>query len=542
MSSSRNDPRCETDPALNEPWIDVLGKALAGGIPRRTALKILAGAALGSVFGVTAGCGSNSNGNLTDLCPNCGTCAEAHIETTTNTATWTACADSCAAATLCKQASSNSEYQHLADYLTQQGFVSMGAPSKQRTQDPTKGDADIVRFLKDGSLDRSLWQLHYTHPQFSSRSADLYYMTDPSNKARAVALVSESENPSYGLYVNTSGQVIQATPPPTPTPTPTQTTQSLLEEQSPSADRSLQIQMGSSEALNISVLPGGDKGSDWPTLPAIPRTDITCTVACAAICVGLGIACKALLPYACGVFFETPPLMAACIFVAEANAYAICGVAATACNGICREKLCTCDPPCKSCEICVGRCWDGCGIQVCCPDGTCCSGGCCGGGCCNPGRVCCNGTCVSTQQIQRTGSILRYQDQVCCPPGQTPCGSTCCDPTKCEGCVNGSCQSTCGSCQTCDNGQCRNCNSSEGCCNGMCSPSVCIRSDGIPCCVPESPTCCGFNCCVPGANCCPNPNGGHFCCPSNQFCCGGNCCASGETCCKGNCYLPGQNC
>lgn len=63
MSSSRNDPRCETDPALTEPWIDVLGKALAGGIPRRRALKLLVGTALASVLGITAGCGTSTTGS-----------------------------------------------------------------------------------------------------------------------------------------------------------------------------------------------------------------------------------------------------------------------------------------------------------------------------------------------------------------------------------------------------------------------------------------------------------------------------------------------
>lgn len=60
MPSSKNDPRCETDPALTEPWIDLLGKALAGGISRRTVLKLLVGTALANVLGITAGCGTSA--------------------------------------------------------------------------------------------------------------------------------------------------------------------------------------------------------------------------------------------------------------------------------------------------------------------------------------------------------------------------------------------------------------------------------------------------------------------------------------------------
>ncbi len=126
MSNNKNVSRCETDAASSEPWIDVLSKALAGEISRRTTLKILMGSALAglaaTVGGSLSSCG-NSN-TPTDLCPTCGTCSECSINTKKNTATCVACADTCAAANLCKQAANNTEYKLLATSLTQRGFVS----------------------------------------------------------------------------------------------------------------------------------------------------------------------------------------------------------------------------------------------------------------------------------------------------------------------------------------------------------------------------------------------------------------------------------
>ncbi len=152
---------------------------------------------------------------------------------------------------------------------------------------------------------------------------------------------------------------------------------------------------------------------------------------------------------------------------------------------------------------------------------------------------CCIPPTLSNQQYIN-GLSLSQQDQVCCPPDQTPCGSLCCDPKKCERCVNGSCQSMCGSCQscvnsscqsmcgscqTCDNDQCRNCNSSEVCCNGECCPGPCCQS--------------GENliCCPSGTSCCPGSSGNVECCGSGSP----DCCTTGEgiaMCCPAGCQYP----
>ncbi len=58
MSPNVGAPPPEAPDSACEPWTDQLSKALATGIPRRTILKLLAGAAFTSMFGLTTACGS----------------------------------------------------------------------------------------------------------------------------------------------------------------------------------------------------------------------------------------------------------------------------------------------------------------------------------------------------------------------------------------------------------------------------------------------------------------------------------------------------
>jgi hypothetical protein len=53
----------------------------------------------------------------------------------------------------------------------------------------------------------------------------------------------------------------------------------------------------------------------------------------------------------------------------------------------------------------------------------------------------------------------------CCSPGAPACGDTCCPPAQfCYACIGGTCQSTCGQCQFCNQGVCEDCG--VGCCGG----------------------------------------------------------------------------
>lgn len=435
MSGSRIDPRCEKDSAVTEPWIDILSKAFAGGVSRRTALKILAGAALASVLGVTAGCGNT----LTDLCPSCGTCTACNVDTTTNTSTCSACTDSCAAKTLCNQASNNSDYKALANYLDNQDFTSNGAPSKQRSQDLTKGDADIVRISQDGSLALTLWQLHYSHPQSANRSADLYYLMNSSNEVGVAATVSEGGNTFYGLYVNSSGQITQKT---LPQPTPSPTTQDSSEEQSLSTFLSPHRQMQSSEIPNTFVSSSPDQGLDLPSIPMIPDVSLTCAAICGLLCGLATAACHSIITAACAPF--VPPTVATgglagvglalCVTYAKYTSGALCGAAAGACASICAEQLCFCWP--RSFSLCHDR--DG-GNPKCCSLE-------------NP--VCCTDICCDADANCCTGI---FGGGFCCRPDQFCCGNNCCDSGKGIGCCGGNC---------CDG----------ACCNNVCTPGGCVSS------------------------------------------------------------------
>jgi hypothetical protein len=79
-----------------------------------------------------------------------------------------------------------------------------------------------------------------------------------------------------------------------------------------------------------------------------------------------------------------------------------------------------------------------------------------------------NDPCVRPTFCTSQGICCLVED-TCCPSVRITCGSTCCDPMWCEDCVNGSCRSTCGSCQVCDNGSCLPmCGDCEKCENDVC--------------------------------------------------------------------------
>src|SRR5262249_32201745 len=152
------------------------------------------------------------------------------------------------------------------------------------------------------------------------------------------------------------------------------------------------------------------------------------------------------------------------------------------CNGSCIDTQSdtvncgACGNACGSGEVCInGQCY--------CPGGKSCNGRCtninndplnCGrcGLACPAGYACCNGNCCQsgacadigfseccpTERICKDSNDLNF----CCSEGQICCNGQCADPCDSRQCEAWNpktcrCEPTCGSCQICDYGVCRNC-------------------------------------------------------------------------------------
>jgi hypothetical protein len=166
----------------------------------------------------------------------------------------------------------------------------------------------------------------------------------------------------------------------------------------------------------------------------------------------------------------------------------------------------TCDPDCQR-VLESGRCRDTC-----------------------PGeRKCENGQCI-------------------CPEGKLPCGDIiCCENGQC--CENGTCVTGCGRCQTCHNGECRDCAYARMVCNqstGQCEP--CKLKEKCEVFDPDTLTCVD-GCAKDGKDCCPTADGPQ-CCDEGEFCCNGACvpelladCNRKVYCnCNKTCYDDPQDC
>lgn len=202
-------------------------------------------------------------------------------------------------------------------------------------------------------------------------------------------------------------------------------------------------------------------------------------------------------------------------------------------------------------------------------------GRCCIGSLCSEDKKCCcqaKGGTFAIGETCRTvacqnGAACTYQPVCdCLASGGTitgscaPCDGVVCN--KCEQCIDGSCVSTCHSCQQCDttsiNGTCvpKACSPACGACQQcVCSAGVTsCETLGYPCPQPNGPACCNaLQCCVDGAclacDCSdvvkPGPcwgcAGGVYT-PVNGRECGQNCCVESQECCNGTCCPNGQRC
>ncbi len=200
---------------------------------------------------------------------------------------------------------------------------------------------------------------------------------------------------------------------------------------------------------------------------------------------------------------------------------------------------------CSSCAG-VGKCCaaDGTCVEACpdcqdCINGTCVS-------CASEGK-CCNTAGVCVDQAQCSDGCCKNGVCGCpagtmCDPGTHTCKTTC-DPATCNGCCdNGNCVApgqTCSNGQVCTNGQCLTpcdpCQTMlEGSCVSCATANMCCDSTNT--CV--SPSSCPGGCCTSGT--CG--------CPTGMACQSGTCVTTCDPstctgCCDGtNCVSPGQIC
>lgn len=410
MSSDKDDLRCETDTALTEPWIDVLGKTLAGGIPRRTALKILAGVALGSVFGITAGCGSSSN---LPTCPESGPCEECIIGIT-GPASCNTCND---VGTLCSAADKYSPYKQLFNYLAKQGFS-----AQEVARSPGKRDVSVFHLIETGELDTKGLGLSFTNSTNSHLNAELYYLQVqlPYVQSIATAIIFQDEIVKYGVYVSPDGQITTEHPPTETSTPPTPNGRNYLE----------------TVALRSTLSQSGING---------PPLDEKCNARCKHMCARGAKTCIREGAVYCTKFGGKNLLNCLSNYVKPCYS--------PNCQKRCRN-VCDCEKKCAGCQMCFMdsaserfSCKD---VDTRCPD---------------------CGYCVASDCIPRSftcpPNLIDYKTCECkCEPGYTKCNGKCVD-LKNDDYNCGSCGHGCFGACNCTGDPC-----DMVCCNGVCKKNL----------------------------------------------------------------------
>jgi len=252
------------------------------------------------------------------------------------------------------------------------------------------------------------------------------------------------------------------------------------------------------KGLGATMVAVGSLGAWWKTLPSAEATPkaTTCSNSTQAQCV------QDASDRADTALENCEQVLAQCTGDPLANQQA-CGVLFLACRSVAGNKFKNATRKCEQAQ-CGG------GLQ--CTNDTCCKQGFvgCNGSCYDPANCedCVNGViergCPPPQECDGAGNCV-------CPGVTQECGDSCCNPDKCERCgANGQCEgcgpceeckpvadpiggtvfqcvplpettpcgsTCCGSCQTCDGVQCRNCDPNpprcEICVDGRCDAMTC---------------------------------------------------------------------
>jgi hypothetical protein len=340
---------------------DDLAREVARGTSRRDVLRSLGGGLVGLLL---SSVGIRSAKGQQGLAPVCGTCQGCELTTGT---CGLPCNPPSAGTTLCTQAGSDGSYIRLAYYLTNNGFVSVGA-------------SDSVIVYQNGQLAGSSMTTNFTNG-LTGLSASISYTVTPNGDILPYALVSQSGAIVYALGVDANGTVVQSI-----------VTQQITP---PSAESPRGAPAGAGQRV---------PGSATSIKPDLSWSSF-CNFLLGQICdVGAGIYCPIYFaPECAGASAPTgegafPFCMAfvtlACAEVALVGCQEAHDLFCNSCtpNVPCKDPNYggSCCPPCLICPSGV-QCISNPDPNATCPTGAVC----CNAVCCAPGLVCTNNKCMS---------------------------------------------------------------------------------------------------------------------------------------------------
>jgi hypothetical protein len=480
------DYRCPPGEDISSSRLDEIAKRAAAGMSRRGVLTGILGALAVAVVASVAGCTKPPKRDLSKICPQCGTCAECNSDTSTQSLVCASCNTSCEANAVCTKAYNDLAFVVLTGYLKSHGYAEAsgvnlyqppasatpsGAASSTPTsassatvQDPSKGEADIVRFRTDGITQFTTWAVTFTANGGTQRAA-AHFVVRPTGTTHAYALVAET----------------------TSSPTPVTSYYSLYVRHDLTV-----VKVGANGATypRYGLTTGRPERSwNWAQRAISPASDANCLTACLRVCTAATVAlCNVVPLILCAKYLDNPIVAQVCTPKAQAVFQPLCsGYVNSECSVYCASH-CSCTG-CLSCQECsAGACYSNCGSCA-----TCTTAGC--------------------QPIICDYSKICGPDGTCeCPQGQDPCRNPVYGIDECKDLSSdyyncGECGHVCSasvtgiSGQTCIAGVC-SCASGETVCNG-----ACIDLSGSP-----------ENCGACGQACPPLQN-----CHQGQCCYSGSC-------------------
>jgi hypothetical protein len=445
--------------------LDSIAKRAAAGMSRRGVLRAVLGVLAGAVLASVAGCTKPIKRDFSSVCPQCGTCADCNIDTSAQTLVCTSCAMSCDANTACTKAYSNNPFLVLFGYLKNHGYVqdpdvnlyqtsAAATPSGASTpaQDPSKGEADIVRFRVNGVVQFTAWAVRFVANGGAQRAV-LHFLERPTGTSLAVAFIADTtfapEAPVglyYSLYVRDDLTVVRVGP-----------------------GGVTYARHGSTHA------PAGRPWSGAKLL-ASPTSDPVCLTTCEKLCQWgvFSLLFCGLAPAAICAYLVNPAAAATCMQAAMELYAPVCNAEVSSkCDVYCTNS-CSCTG-CLACQKCSGwLCTDDCGACATCTTAGCVKKTCSDGQFCGPdglcrcpiGRELCGDECADLTNDRFNCGIcgvecdpyvfngrMCIQGQCTCDTGETLCGTEC-TVLKADSDNCGACGNTCSMQEDCSSGRC----------------------------------------------------------------------------------------
>lgn len=369
---------------------DNLARGVARGTSRRDVLRAFVGGLAGLLLS------SLGIRKVSAAAATCGTCQACNLDTNV---CGLPCTPPSAGTALCAHVGSDGSYLRLVNYLTNNGFASVGA-------------SNSVIFYRSGGLFQSVLATNFQNLSVPDETAVIVYALSPIGGVSTLAVLYQDGVQSFALGVDPDGRVFQT----------------VATQTSSTSASSASAEAGRQERPDNST-PKTNAGVVVPDLTP-GQCDLLVDIFCGIVFVG-DVACYFAIAALCP---ETGPGAIPC-------ALFLGGLCAAGTEFVCKELgaiECKCPPNQQICDgICCDPCMD-------CLNGACvpnvrCGGQCCNNICCDPGFTCdpttnqCtspNSGCVGATCSTFVPCSSSNPDCVCgsiveggglCVPGSTPC-------------------------------------------------------------------------------------------------------------------------